>query len=44
MSGLRKTAFAQYAITEKRELLRLRAEVRERVENRKLGLASILDF
>jgi hypothetical protein len=40
----KETGLGQYAVSEKRELFRLRAEVSERVEKRKMGLASILDF
>lgn len=38
------TGWTQYIVSEKRELFQLRAEVSERVEKRKKGLASILDF
>ena len=40
----KETAMGQCAIVEKRELNQLRAEVSKRVEQRKAGLASILDF
>ena len=41
---LKETAIGQFAVIEEKELFRLRAEVSERVEQRKAGLASILDF
>jgi hypothetical protein len=40
----KETSHCQYFVHEKKELFRLRAEVSERVEKRKMGLASILDF
>jgi hypothetical protein len=40
----KETGWKQYLVDEKTELFRLRAEVSERVEQRKAGLASILDF
>jgi hypothetical protein len=40
----KETSLSQFLGHEKRELFRLRAEVSERVEKRKTGLASILDF
>ena len=36
--------FANFVVAEKEELFRLRSEIRERVEKRKKGLASILEF
>jgi len=40
----KETAMGKCAACEKQELFRLRAEVSERVEQRKVGLASILDL
>ena len=40
----KETTWKQRCVIEKTELFRLRAEVSERVEKRKTGLASILNF
>ena len=42
--SVKETTWKQRCVIEKTELFRLRAEVSERVEKRKTGLASILDF